>query len=61
MSRKIGIMENRLGGNVPLLYNYVRYQQVPMSIKRVDMSYYDSRFDKKRDPMFANEFLRILE
>jgi hypothetical protein len=55
------IMQNTLGGRLPLNYNFVRCDVIPPDIKRIDMSYYDKRFQRRRDPQYGNEFLRILE
>lgn len=54
-------MPNPLGGKLPLNYNFVCCEVVPQHIVRIDMSYYDKRFKRKRDPRHGKEFLRILE
>ena len=55
------VLENRLGGKVPLYFNHVRCDVIGDNVKRIDMSYYDKRLHRRRDPVFSNEFLRILE
>lgn len=55
------IMQNMLGWRLPLNYNFVRCDVLPPDIERIDMSYFDKRFQRRRDPRYGNEFLRILE
>lgn len=55
------IVENKLGWRLPLNYYFIRCDLIPSNIERLEMSYYDKRFFRKRDPRFGNEFLRILE
>lgn len=55
------IIKNKLGWRLPLNFNFIRCEVIPSDIVRIDMSYYDKRFKRKRDPRFGNEFLRILE
>lgn len=55
------ILKNTLGWRLPLNYNYVRCEIIPRNIERIDMSYYDKRFRRRRDPQYGNDFLRILE
>lgn len=54
-------LENNLSDCLPLYFNFVRYEIVPKTVVRIDFSYYDKRFYRRRDALFHNEFLRILE
>lgn len=54
-------LENKIGESLPLFFNYVRCDTIEEDIVRIDMSYYDRRFYRRRDPVFSNEYLRILE
>ena len=55
------ILENKLGWRLPLNFHFIRCNVIQPSVERLEMSYYDKRFLRKRDPRFGNEFLRILE
>ncbi len=55
------IIPNNLGGRLPLYYNYVCCTVINNNVERIDLTYYDKRFRKFRNPEFHNDFSRILE
>lgn len=55
------IIPNNIGDKLPLYYNYVRCTVLGDNVQRINISYYDRKFNKFRIPKFSNDFSRILD
>lgn len=47
-------MPNKIKEKLPLFYNYIRCVQISKNVERVNLSYYDNRFRKFRNPKYIN-------
>ena len=47
-------ISNKIKEKLPLFYNYITFTRISKNVERVDLSYYDSRFRKYRNPKYCN-------